>query len=197
MKPKWLVIEQGEARAGLWSTGFLNSYHAATKKSVTVPLQVLTHWPGLGCCHSDESVNGGKFLSQICNSLAFWERAFFVGRNHLLSWKPHQKGTNAVSSASCIHFCPLSFYRCWECKISVNSMESQSLWWIKLSLYDWVGCGLAGGTCQERCSSTQGTQCSPHCSENSLVGLSLLVDSQRCESSDTLLYGFQDPCQLP
>lgn len=34
MKHKWLVIEhkQWEACLGLWSTGFLNSYNAATKK---------------------------------------------------------------------------------------------------------------------------------------------------------------------
>lgn len=106
MKHKWLVIEhkQWEACLGLWSTGFLNSYNAATKKLLWSLSQVLTYWPWLGCWHSNESVNRGKFLSQTCNSLAFWEPTFFVGTNHLLSWKLRKKGTNTMSSACWIGF---------------------------------------------------------------------------------------------
>lgn len=61
-------------------------------------LQCLSNtWP-TDCCFASGTVmnlNGGTLLSQTCNSLAFREPAFFVGRKHLLSCKPHQ---NPMSS---------------------------------------------------------------------------------------------------
>lgn len=55
-------------------------------------------WP-TDCCFTAGKVmnlNGGTFLSQTCNFLAFWEPAFFVGREDLLSCELHQ---NTMSSA--------------------------------------------------------------------------------------------------
>lgn len=134
------------------------------------------------------NLNGGKFLSQTSNSLAFCETAFFVGRKLLLSCKLHQNTVFCLLNF--IHFCPLSSYRVWQGKISVNSRESQSLWTIEL--HDCVGTGLAGSIDQKGCSSAQWMQHSPNCPQKTLAATSPLGDSQHWESN-ILFQGSEDP----
>lgn len=103
--------------------------------------QVLTHWPGLGCWHSDESVNAGKFLPQTCNSSVLLDTCLLYRLEPfaLMETVSERNKHYVFCLLNLIHFCPLGFHRQWECEISVNSVESQLLWWIKLSLHDWVG----------------------------------------------------------
>lgn len=125
-----------DALVCLWNTGFLNPHNVATKRSAMMPVQDLTHWPKLHC-GAVMNLNGGKFLSQTCNSSVFWEPTSFVGRKQLLSCKLHQD--TVFYFLNFIPFCPLSFYRTWQGKISVNSTESQSLWRINnMTGWNWL-----------------------------------------------------------
>lgn len=110
-------------------------------------VQDLIHWPELCCWHSDES--GQRKIS--LPNLQF----FGILRTCLLCG---QETLGLMSTApeyyvfcllNFLHFCPLSFYRIWQGKISVNSTASQSLWRIKL--HDQVETGLAGGIDQKEC----------------------------------------------